>query len=80
MPTAREVPSAASTLLEDDRAKRREARTQTATEARARRTLERERLAQARSHRKGTLARLAIFALGLVISLIAVETASRRRS
>jgi len=81
MPTARDVPATASTLLQDDRAKRRESHVQAAAEVRAQRAdLERERLALARSRRKGTLARLAIFAVGLVISLIAVETASRRRS
>ena len=42
--------------------------------------VERERLATARTRRRGMLTRLAIFAAGLVISLIAVETASRRRS
>ncbi len=59
---------------------RREARTQSIAGVHAQRRIERERLAEARARRRGTMTRLAIFALGLLISVIAVETASRRRS
>ncbi len=69
-----------ATPLRDDRASRREGRIESVAEVRARRELERERLAEARARRRGMLTRLAIFAAGLVISLIAVETAARRRS
>jgi hypothetical protein len=53
---------------------------QSIADVRAQRNLERERLTLVRSRRRGSLTRLAIFAAGLVISLIAVEAASRRRS
>lgn len=79
-PRARDDPAATSTLLEEDRAMRREARTQSIAGVHAQRRIERERLAEARARRRGTMTRLAIFALGLLISVIAVETASRRRS
>jgi hypothetical protein len=71
---------ATATRLHEDRARRREARMQSIAGVRAQHNLERERLALARSHRKGSLTRFAIFAVGLVISLVAVEAASRRRS
>ena len=47
---------------------------------RAARTGKAVRAAEARARRRGMLTRLALFAVGLVISLIAVETVSRRRS
>jgi hypothetical protein len=69
-----------STLLRDDRARRREVRLESVSDVRTQHRLERERKAEARARRRGTLTRVAIFVAGLVISLIAVETASRRRS
>jgi hypothetical protein len=68
-------------IRRDERAAARpEARVPAASAAPPRREVGRERLATARARRRGMLTRLAIFAAGLVISLIAVETASRRRS
>jgi hypothetical protein len=69
-----------ATLLREDRARRREVRMKSVARAQAQRRLEGEQLAEARARRRGTLTRLAIFVVGLVISVIAVETASRRRS
>jgi len=71
---------AAATRLQEERARRWEAHVQSIADVRAQRNLERERLTLVRSRRRGSLTRLAIFAAGLVISLIAVEAASRRRS
>lgn len=72
--------SSEAALLHEDRARRREIHLEAVGDVRTQRRLERERKAEARARRRGMLTRVAIFVAGLVISLIAVETASRRRS